>query len=198
MDKWLQSIKLEGQLVRMELLQSNHVKALSNAVEDGKLWELYFTSAPHPTETQQYVDTAIQEFNDRRSYPFVVINKLDNSIIGTTRYMNIDHSNKRLEIGTTWYSKSMQRTGVNTECKLLLLQHAFETLGCIAVEFRTHHENKQSQKAIERLGASLDGILRNHKYDKNGNLRNTFVYSILQSEWPQVKESLISKMNKSY
>ncbi|MAD98447.1 MAG: GNAT family N-acetyltransferase [Flavobacteriaceae bacterium] len=198
MNSWLQSISLEGRLIRLEFLQPHHLEGLSSAVKDGKLWELYFTSAPHPSETKQYIEKALQEYHDGLSYPFVVVEKATHSIVGTTRYMNIEPANKRLEIGTTWYSKSAQRTGINTECKFLLIQHAFEVLQCNAVEFRTHHENIRSQKAIERLGASLDGILRHHKYDKNGNLRNTYVYSILQSEWSQVKESLISKMNKSY
>jgi RimJ/RimL family protein N-acetyltransferase len=107
-----------------------------------------------------------------------------------TTYMNVDAANRRLEIGSTWYRKSVQRTGLNTQCKLLLLEHAFETLDCIAVEFRTHFFNKQSQRAIERLGAKLDGVLRNHQRAANGTLRDTCVYSIIQSEWPTVKASL--------
>ena len=109
--------------------------------------------------------------------------------------MNIDSANKRLEIGTTWYAQSVHRTRINTECKFLLLQYAFEVLNCIAVEFRTHHENYRSQKAIERLGAKKDGIIRHHKYDKNGNLRDTFVYSITHPEWSKVKESLLIKLH---
>ena len=198
MSNWLDNISLEGETVRLVLLDQSYEKDLAEAVKDGKLWELYFTSAPHPSEVGNYIQKAIDEYHSGNSYPFVIIKKSDNSVVGTTRYMNIDSASKRLEIGTTWYAKSVQRTRINTECKFLLLQYAFETLNCIAVEFRTHHENFKSQKAIERLGANKDGILRHHKYDKNGNLRDTYVYSIIRSEWSEVKESLLQKLNKTY
>lgn len=198
MSNWLENISLEGESVRLVPLDHSYEKDLAEAVNDGKLWELYFTSAPHPSEVGNYIQKTIDEYHSGASYPFVIIRKSDNSVVGTTRYMNIDSSSKRLEIGTTWYAKSVQRTRINTECKFLLLQYAFETLNCIAVEFRTHHENFRSQKAIERLGAKKDGILRHHKYDKNGNLRDTYVYSIIQSEWSVVKTSLLEKLNKTY
>ena len=198
MSIWLENISLEGESVRLVPLDQSYEKDLAEAVKDGKLWDLYFTSAPHPSEVPNYIQKAIDEYHSGSSYPFVIIRKSENSLVGTTRYMNIDSSSKRLEIGTTWYAKSVQRTRINTECKFLLLQYAFETLNCIAVEFRTHHENFRSQKAIERLGAKRDGILRHHKYDKNGNLRDTYVYSIIQSEWSVVKESLLQKLNKTY
>lgn len=196
--KWLEKISLIGETVRLVQLDHSHQKDLTEAVKDGKLWELYFTSAPHPTEVTGYIQKAIDEYHSGSSYPFVIIRKSDNSVVGTTRFMNIDSASKRLEIGTTWYSKSVQRTRVNTESKFLLLQYAFETLNCVAIEFRTHHENFKSQKAIERLGAKKDGILRHHKYDKNGNLRDTYVYSITQPEWLDVKDSLLQKLNKTY
>lgn len=198
MEKLPQQIELIGETIRMVPLCDDHQTGLSNAVTDGNLWELYFTSAPYPSEMSNYIKKAQEEYQNQNSYPFVVIQNSDNKIVGTSRFMNLDLPNNRLEIGHTWYSKSVQRTKVNTECKLLLLQYAFETLECIAVELRTHHENYVSQKAIERLGAQLDGILRNHKYDKNGNLRNTFVYSIIKSEWLEIKKNLILKLQKNY
>lgn len=190
MSKWLHSVTLTGNLVRLEPLSHHHAEGLTKAVSDGKLWELWFTTAPSPDEVNQYIDTAISEFDNDQSLPFVVIQNSTNKVVGTTRYMNANSSNRRLEIGTTWYSQSAQRTGINTECKFLLLQYAFEELDCIAVEFRTHFHNQRSRKAIERLGAKQDGILRNHQFDKLGSIRDTVVYSILNSEWQTVKNSL--------
>ena len=129
--------------------------------------------------------------------PPVLISKT-NTIVGTTRYLNVDAKNKRVEIGATWYSKKVQRTGINTECKYILLKYAFENLNCIAVEFRTHFHNHPSRNAILRLGAKQDGILRNHRVDEHGNLRDTVVFSILDSEWKTVKTSLEFKMTRSY
>jgi len=126
--------------------------------------------------------------------PFIMIHKQLNKIVGTTRYLNIDYDNHRLEIGHTWIAKSFRRTGVNTESKFLMLQHAFEKLNCIAVEIRTDVLNEVSRKAIERLGAKQDGVLRNHKIMRNGRIRDTVCYSVIQSEWPSVKENLLQKM----
>ncbi len=198
MAKWLHPITLTGNTVRLEPLSQKHIEDLTKAVSDGNLWELWFTSAPTPHEVENYINTALFEFNNDSSLPFVVVQLSTGKVIGTTRYMNANPTNKRLEIGTTWYAKSSQRTGVNTECKYLLLQYAFEELACIAVEFRTHFHNHQSRRAIERLGAKQDGILRNHQLDKLGSIRDTVVYSILNSEWQAVKNSLEFLMNKTY
>jgi RimJ/RimL family protein N-acetyltransferase len=198
MKKWLNEIEIKGDLITLEILSIKHIESLTEAVKDGELWNLWYTSAPEPNNVKNYIETAISEFQNDKSLPFVIIRKKDNKVIGTTRYMNADSKNKRIEIGTTWYSKSNQRTGVNTECKYLLLNYAFDNLKCIAVEFRTHIHNNQSKDAIVRLGAKQDGILRNHKIDKFGCLRDTVVFSIINSEWNTVKKSLEFKMNKKY
>lgn len=198
MKKWLNEIELKGDLVLLKTLSIEHIEDLTKAVKDGELWNLWYTSAPEPEKVKDYIETALTEFKNDKSLPFVIIRKENNKIVGTTRFMNSDSKNKRLEIGTTWYSKSTQRTGINTECKYLLLEYAFEKLECIAVEFRTHIHNNQSRNAIARLGAKQDGILRNHSVDGTGCLRDTVVFSILNSEWNTVKKSLEYKMNKKY
>lgn len=198
MNKWLNEIEIQGNLVLLKPLSIEHIEALTAAVKDGKLWELWYTSAPNPENVKSYIETAVNEYREDRSLPFVIVRKEDNQIVGTTRFMNANSKHKRLEIGTTWYSKSAQRTGINTECKYLLLKYAFETLNCIAVEFRTHFHNTQSRNAIARLGAKQDGILRNHSIDKTGNLRDTVVFSIINSEWNTVKQSLEFRMSKKY
>lgn len=198
MKKWLNEIQFQGNLVLLEILSTKHIESLTEAVKDGELWNLWYTSAPEPENVKKYIEIAISEFKNDKSLPFVIIRKSDTKVIGTTRFMNADSQNKRVEIGTTWYSKSAQRTGVNTECKYLLLKYAFEILECIAVEFRTHIHNNQSRDAIARLGAKQDGILRNHKIDKSGYLRDTIVFSIINSEWNTVSKSLEYRMNKKY
>ncbi len=196
--KWLNEIHFLGKLVKLEPMSLHHADGLALAVQDGKLWELWYTSAPKPDQVKSYIRTALAEFENDRSLPFVIKNALDDKVIGTTRFMNADAVNKRVEIGTTWYAKSVQRTGVNTECKYLLLQYAFEQLDCIAVEFRTHWHNFPSRNAIARLGAKQDGVLRNHQVDQWGCLRDTVVFSILNSEWSTVKQSLSFKMGMKY
>jgi RimJ/RimL family protein N-acetyltransferase len=198
MEKWLTETQIHGDLVTLEILTSKHIDALTEAVKDGELWNLWYTSAPEPQHVKSYIETALSEFKNDKSLPFVIIKKEHAKVIGTTRFMNADSKNKRLEIGTTWFSKSAQRTGLNTECKYLLLRYAFENLDCIAVEFRTHIHNHQSRNAILRLGAKQDGILRNHLIDKTGCLRDTVVFSILNSEWKTVKKSLEFKMSTKY
>lgn len=198
MNKWLHKIELANEQVRLEPLSISHIEGLTDAVKDGELWQLWYTSAPEPQAVKKYIETALREFEADQSLPFAVIKVKDNKIVGTTRFMNADVKHRRLEIGTTWYAKSAQRTGINTQCKWLLLSYAFETLGCIAVEFRTHWHNQQSRTAIEKLGAKQDGILRNHQLDKTGNLRDTVVFSIVNSEWKTVKQSLEFKMQKQY
>ncbi len=198
MTKWLNEIDIYGNLVHLKPLSIEHTKDLSEAVKDGELWNLWYTSAPEPDKVKEYIEKALKDFELDKSLPFVIIRKSDNKVVGTTRFMNADSKNKRLEIGTTWYSKSVQRTGINTECKYLLLKYAFETLECIAVEFRTHFHNMQSRNAIARLGAKQDGILRNHIKDKTDCMRDTVVFSIIDSEWNTVKKSLEFKINKKY
>ncbi|TGM97063.1 GNAT family N-acetyltransferase [Leptospira yasudae] len=189
-------VSLLGKHVELHPLRAEHHDELVKAVLDGELWKLWFTMVPSPEEMKRWIDKALLEEKEKSSLPFVVRRKSDQKIIGSTRYMNIEKVSNRLEIGSTWYSKEFQKTPVNTECKLLLLEHAFEDLDCIAVEFRTHRLNKNSRRAIERLGASLDGILRNHRVMPNGTLRDTAVYSILASEWPTVKCHLAFKLER--
>lgn len=187
---------LAGDHVRLEPLKHEHRDALNTAAADGALWNLWYTHIPKPDKMEHYITTALEEQAAGKSLPFVVIKQSDNAIVGCTRYLNIETVVHRLEIGATWYAQSVQRSAVNTECKFLLLTHAFERLGCIAVEFRTHRFNEQSRNAILRLGAMQDGILRNHRIMPDGTLRDTMVYSILNTEWPTVKSHLKFKLMK--
>jgi N-acetyltransferase len=191
-------IVLSGKSVKLLPLEEQHLSALASAVKDGELWKLWYTVIPHPDNMAAWMKKAIDERENGSSIPFVVKTIADDKIVGSTRYMNIEKDIRRLEIGSTWYSKSVQRSFVNTECKLLLLQHAFEDLECKAVEFRTHRLNEQSRRAIERLGANLDGILRNHRIMPNGTIRDTAVYSILDNEWQMVKSGLQFKLQQHH
>jgi RimJ/RimL family protein N-acetyltransferase len=182
-----QPLHLQGTSVSLEPLEQAHIADIRNAAADGELWKLFFTSVPAPEQTQQWLDTALAMQSQQKAIPFVVREKSGGKIVGSTRFCNIDHQHQRLEIGYTWYSQSVQRSAINTECKLLLLTHAFEVLNCIAVEFRTDWFNRRSQAAIERLGAKRDGVLRNHMILPDGRIRDTVVYSILQNEWPGLK-----------
>ena len=196
MDSWLRPIQLEGELVRLVPLQKSQKVDLVFAASDGKLWELWYTTVPTSTTMDAYLNKALLEQETGQSLPFTIIDKRTDKVVGTTRYLNVDAKHKRVEIGATWYAQKTQRTGINTECKYLLLQHAFETLDCIAVEFRTNFHNRPSRNAILRLGAKQDGILRNHRIDDHGNLRDTVVFSILNSEWPTVKMALDFKRKR--
>lgn len=193
-EPWIPKITLNGNTVTLRPLSIEDEGALAESARDGLLWELTYTSVPENHETRDYIEKAINNDENGRSCTFVVVHKGANRVIGSTRFTNLDPVNKRLEIGYTWYAKSYQRTAVNKECKLLLLSFAFEQLNCLAVEFRTHHRNTPSQKAIEMLGAKFDGILRNHQIDRSGQMRNTMVYSITDTEWPDVKERLKGKI----
>ena len=188
---WLKNIELSGTNVKLVPLKYSHKNELLKAASDGELWNLWFTSVPSEKTIDSYIDKAI---NSNNMLPFAVIDTKTNSIIGSTRFCNAEPEHLRLEIGYTWYAKSAQKTGVNTECKLLLLTHAFEVLNCTAVEFRTHYFNTVSRNAILRLGAKQDGILRNHRMDADGTLRDTVVFSILKNEWPVVKKNLKHKL----
>ncbi len=197
MNNWLNETELKGQLVTLLPFQKTYREELLQAASDGDLWNLWFTSVPSEKTIDQYIETALTEKTEGKSLPFIVVDQKTKKILGSTRFCNVITAHRRLEIGYTWYAKSVQRTGVNTECKYLLLGHAFETLGCIAVEFRTNWHNQASRNAIARLGARQDGVLRNHQIDQNGILRDTVVFSITREEWPAVKKSLEFKMNNN-
>jgi N-acetyltransferase len=187
---WLEPVTLRGARVTLEPLDQRHGADLIEAVKDGNLWELWYTHIPKPEGMAAEIDRRLSLQKAGSMLPFAVIDAGTGCAVGMTTYMNVDQVHHRVEIGSTWYRKSVQRSDLNTQCKLLLLTHAFETLACIAVEFRTHFFNQQSRKAIERLGARLDGILRSHSVAPNGTLRDTCVYSIVASEWPTVKAHL--------
>lgn len=190
MTVWPAPITLTGVHVALEPLSQKHHDDLVEAVKDGELWNLWYTVVPTPETMRGEIDRRVSLQKQGSMLPFAVIDNGTGNAVGMTTYMNIDPVFKRLEIGSTWYRKSLQRTAVNTECKLLLLTYAFESLECIAVELRTHFFNHNSRRAIERLGAKLDGVLRNHQRATNGTLRDTCVYSILPNEWPTVKFNL--------
>ena len=193
---WLHPVTLQAQSVKLIPLQQSHKEELLEAAADGQLWDLWYTSVPSPTTIDAYLDFASNEQANQRALPFVVVDTATDKIIGSTRYCNAEPEYRRLEIGYTWYAKTYQRTGVNTECKYLLLNHAFEHLKAIAAEFRTHWYNHRSRNAISRLGAKQDGVLRNHRMDADGCLRDTVVFSIIEHEWPTVKKFLAFEMNK--
>ena len=187
-------VTLRGQYVTLEPLSAGHHDGLVAAVEDGELWNLWYTSVPRPDGMAAEIERRLRLQEQGSMLPFTSRDAVSGRIIGMTTYMNIDAANKRLEIGSTWNAAGAQRTGTNTESKLLLLTHAFETLDCIAVEFRTHWMNQQSRVAIARLGAKQDGILRNHQRLADGSLRDTVVFSVIASEWPMVRTGLQSRL----
>jgi len=187
-------LSLAGSIVSLQPLQKTHADDLLAAASDGELWGLKYTSVPGPDTITETIDEALKQRNRGRQLPFVVRSLNDNKIIGATRYYLIDPDNRNLSIGYTWYAKSVQRTGANTECKLLLLTHAFETLGCISVQWHTDNLNKRSQAAIERLGAKFEGILRNHRIMPDGRYRHTYCYSMLDDEWPAAKKFLSERL----
>ena len=192
----LEPSTLAGEHLDLWPLVAEHHDGLVAAVRDGELWKLWYTSAPAPEQMHAEIERRLSLQAAGSMLPFTVIDPLTAQPVGMTTYMNIDSVNRRVEIGSTWYAQRVQRTALNTEAKLLLLTHAFEALNCIAVEFRTHFMNQQSRRAIERLGAKLDGILRNHVISPNGTLRDTCVYSILASEWPTVRAHLEWQLEK--
>lgn len=187
---WLSPVTLTGRHATLKPLTQEHHDDLVEAVKDGELWKLWYTSVPAPDRMRAEIERRLDLQRQGSMLPFTVVQNETGKAVGMTTYINVDAPHRRVEIGSTWYRGSMQRTAVNTECKLLLLIHAFESLNCIAVEFRTHFFNHRSRRAIERLGAKLDGILRNHQIATNGTLRDTCVYSIIAGEWPVVKTHL--------
>lgn len=197
MSRWIDPVTLENRHVRLEPLAATHADDLVQAVADGELWRLWYTSVPTPDDVPAYIDTALREAANGEGQAFAVRRLDDQRIVGCTRYCHADAANRRLEIGWTWYAAGAQRSAVNTACKRVLLGHAFETLTCIAVEFRTHRLNHNSRTAIERLGARLDGVLRNHRILADGSYRDTVVYSILESEWPAVRRHLDHQLERA-
>jgi RimJ/RimL family protein N-acetyltransferase len=191
-----ENLTLHGTLVSLVPLSQTHHDQLVAAARDGELWNLWYTAVPGPEQMSAEIDRRLGLQRAGSMLPFAIIEKATGEAVGMTTYMNIDATNRRVEIGSTWYRRRVQRTGLNTDCKLLLLGHAFEQLDCIAVEFRTHFFNRQSRAGIERLGAKLDGILRQHQVARNGTLRDTCVYSILNGEWPTVKAHLSFQLGK--
>jgi len=187
-------VTLEGNGVRLEPLSSDHRDALAAAAADGRLWELWYTAVPAPELTAAYIDAALAGQKAEQMLPWVVRDLSSGTIIGSTRYHDIVRDIDRVEIGYTWYGAKWQRSHVNTTCKLLLLTHAFETLGCKVVGLRTDNFNFASQKAIERLGAKKDGVIRHHLARRDGSARDSVIYSILVAEWPDVKRHLALRL----
>ncbi|MDR5742386.1 GNAT family protein [Caballeronia sp. LZ029] len=196
MSRWIEPVTLEGEHVRLVPLTREHEAALTAAASDGELWKLWYTFVPSPDKTRGYIDTALDMRDRLGAHPFAVIDAKTGDVVGSTRYFNVDEANRRLEIGHTWYARRVQKTALNTEAKLLLLTHAFDRLDAIAVEFRTHFMNHASRTAIARLGAKQDGILRNHQVGRDGVLRDTVVFSIIQSEWPAVRANLNYRLDR--
>src|SRR6202171_2663645 len=186
---WLKPVTLYGTKARLEPLSQDHCDGLTEAVKDGELWKLWYTSVPSADGMLKEIDRRLGLQAAGSMLPWTVFDA-GGKIAGMTTYMNVDTPNRRVEIGSTWYARHVQRSGVNTQCKLLLLTHAFEKLDCIAGEFRPHFSNHQSRRGIERLGAKQDGILRSHSIAPNGTLRDTVVYSIIAREWPTVNAPL--------
>ncbi|MDB5505149.1 MAG: GCN5-related N-acetyltransferase [Tardiphaga sp.] len=190
---WLEPVTLSGPHARLVPLSADQRDGLIEAI--GDLSAIWYTAIPTAEKMPAEIERRLALQASGAMLPFTVLD-VDGKVAGMTTYMNVDAANRRVEIGSTWYAKRVQRTALNTQCKLLLLGHAFETLDCIAVEFRTHFFNQQSRRAIERLGAKYDGILRNHQIAPNGTLRDTVVYSIIASEWPTVKAHLTYQLNE--
>jgi RimJ/RimL family protein N-acetyltransferase len=191
---FLEPVTLTGDLVTLEPLLHDHHEELVEAATDGRLWELWYTSVPSPETMRADIDSKLGQQAAGTMQPFAVRRLDTGAAVGVTTYCNVDADTPRLEIGYTWTAASAQRTGVNAESKLLLLGHAFDVLGCLAVEFRTHWHNAQSRAAIARLGAKQDGVLRNHRQQPDGSLRDTVVFSILDTEWAAVRSGLCHRL----
>lgn len=193
--RWPEPVTLSSPQATLRPLSSEHHDALCDAVRDGELWRLWYTAVPSPERMAAEIARRLALQATGSMLPFTVFDA-DGRVVGMTSYMHIDAVHRRLEIGSTWTAASAQRTGLNTHCKRLLLGHAFDALDCIAVELRTHRLNTQSRRAIERLGAQLDGVLRAHQRSADGSLRDTAVYSITAAEWPAVRAHLDWQLNK--
>ncbi|MEN0102829.1 MAG: GNAT family protein, partial [Curtobacterium sp.] len=187
---------LTGDRVTLEPIAHEHADDLRAAVTDGDLWRTWYSSIPAPAQVDDEIDRRLAEHAAGRMVPFAVRDRPTGRVVGSTTFMNVDTANRRVEIGSTFLAKSSQRTGINTESKLLMLSHAFDVWQCIAVEFRTHWHNMQSRAAIAGLGAKQDGVLRNHQIGRDGTLRDTVVFSITSSEWPTVRLSLAERLRR--
>lgn len=196
MSEWPPEFTATGTHVAVVPLTMAHEADLTEAAADGELHRLWYTTVPMPDDVGAEIEKRRAQRRAGTMLPFAIIDRTSGRAVGMTTYMNIDAINRRVEIGSTWYRKSVQRSPLNTECKLLLLRHAFEELDCIAVEFRTHFVNMQSRRAIERLGARLDGVLRAHMIMPNGTIRDTACYSITAAEWPMVEANLRWQLDK--
>ena len=191
-----QPLVLEGRGIRLEPLTEDHHQALAAAASDGRLWELWFTAVPVPEKMRDYIADALKGQRDGHMLPWIVRDVASGAVIGSTRYHDIVPAVDRVEIGYTWYSQSHWRSHVNTTCKLLLLTHGFENLGCKCVGLRTDNFNFRSQRAIEALGAKKDGVIRHHAARRDGTVRDTVIYSILATEWPDVKRHLDLRLRR--
>ena len=183
-------VTLQGHGVRLEPLTLDHAEDLTAAAMDGELWKLWFTTVPEPSQTHVYIDTALKGQHAGHMLPWVVRDAATDAVVGCTRYHDIVLAADRVEIGYTWYGQRWQRSHVNTACKLLMMTHAFETIGCQVVGFRTDNFNFRSQRAIEALGAKKDGVIRHHQLRRDGTARDTVMYSVVAAEWPDVKRHL--------
>lgn len=188
------NLTLSGTHAVLEPMQLAHIDDLNAAAADGELWNLKVTTVPTSSQMPRFVEHALKQRDKGRELPFVIRNQDNNRIVGTTRYYQIKPANRNFSIGYTWISISAQRTGINTECKLMLLEHAFEEANCISVQWHTHHENIRSQTAIIRLGAKFEGILRNHMILPDGRIRHTHCFSMLDQEWPASKAYLQERL----
>lgn len=188
---------LQGALVTLRLLKESDSDALVEAARDGELWQLPFTVVPSETTVQSYVAKALQGFDAGTVLPFAVTLAASGKVIGSTRFWKVDRENRKVEIGHTWYAKSWQRTGVNTECKALMLKHAFEELQCVRVQFTTDVLNERSREAILRLGAVHEGTIRNERIMPNGRKRTSLRFSIIDDEWPSVRDRLMARLEQS-
>jgi N-acetyltransferase len=196
MTRFIEPVTLHGQHATLEPMAGSDAGALAEAAADGEIHNLWYTHVAQPSQMAEYVEAALAMRDDLGAMPFVARHNASGDIVGSTRYFNVDAANRRLEIGHTWYARRVHRTAFNTECKLLLLTHAFETLRCIAVEFRTHWFNFASRSAIARLGAKQDGVLRNHQLGVDGSKRDTVVFSIIDNDWLAVKRHLTFQLQK--
>jgi N-acetyltransferase len=196
MDTWIAPTTLAGEHATLVPLAREHAPALAEAARDGELWRLFYTSVAEPDGMAAEIERRLGLQDQGSMLPFTVLDPAGTPV-GMTTYMNIDTVHRRVEIGGTWYAERVQRTALNTQCKYLLLSHAFDTLACIAVEFRTHRMNFPSRRAIERLGAQLDGMLRNHQRMRDGTLRDSAVYSITDYDWPAVRSNLQLQLDRT-
>ncbi|MDM0043135.1 GNAT family protein [Variovorax dokdonensis] len=193
---FVEPVTLAARGVRLEPLSLGHEAGLRQAAEDGELWNIRVTSVPEPKDTRDYIEQALSMREAGNRFAFAVIDEASGTVLGTSSYHDILPAVKRVEIGYTWYARRVQRTHVNTTCKLLLLQHAFDTLGCHVVGWRTDNFNFASQAAIERLGAKKDGVIRGHALRRDGTIRDTVMYSLRAGEWPEVKAQLLYLLDK--